>query len=41
MQDPMFFNKIAAAMLVALLLFFGLPRSPQLCAAVITGRPWR
>lgn len=26
MQDPMFFNKIAAAMLVALLLFFGLPQ---------------
>ena len=26
MQDPMFFNKIAAAMLVSLLLFFGLPQ---------------
>lgn len=26
MKDPMFFNKIAAAMLVALLLFFGLPQ---------------
>ncbi len=26
MNDPMFFNKIAAAMLVALLLFFGLPQ---------------
>jgi cytochrome c len=26
MQDPMFFNKIAAAVLVALLLFFGLPQ---------------
>ncbi|MCB2097348.1 MAG: cytochrome c family protein [Parvularculaceae bacterium] len=26
MQDPMFFNKIAAALLVALLLFFGLPQ---------------
>jgi cytochrome c len=26
MQDPMFFNKIAAAGLVALLLFFGLPQ---------------
>lgn len=26
MQDPMFFNKLAAAMLVALLLFFGLPQ---------------
>ena len=26
MQDPMFFNKIAAAVLVSLLLFFGLPQ---------------
>ncbi|OFX05528.1 MAG: hypothetical protein A3E78_12395 [Alphaproteobacteria bacterium RIFCSPHIGHO2_12_FULL_63_12] len=26
MKDPMFFNKIAAAMLVSLLLFFGLPQ---------------
>lgn len=26
MQDPMFFNKLAAALLVALLLFFGLPQ---------------
>jgi cytochrome c len=26
MQDPMFFNKLAAAVLVALLLFFGLPQ---------------
>jgi cytochrome c len=26
MQDPMFFNKIAAALLIALLLFFGLPQ---------------
>lgn len=26
MNDPMFFNKIAAALLVALLLFFGLPQ---------------
>ena len=34
MQDPMFFNKIAAAMLVALLLFFGLP---QLAAALRGG----
>ena len=34
MQDPMFFNKIASAMLIALLLFFGLP---QLAAAVRGG----
>lgn len=26
MQDPMFFNKLAAAVLIALLLFFGLPQ---------------
>lgn len=34
MQDPMFFNKIAAAALVSLLLFFGLP---QLAAALRGG----
>ena len=34
MKDPMFFNKIAAAGLVALLLFFGLP---QLAAALRGG----
>lgn len=34
MQDPMFFNKLAAAVLVALLLFFGLP---QLATALSGG----
>lgn len=34
MQDPMFFNKIAGASLVALLLFFGLP---QIAAAIRGG----
>lgn len=34
MQDPMFFNKVAAALLMALLLFFGLP---QLGKALLGG----